>query len=95
VRQTQISVVRATTYKMVIVQDIVKILVGHIIIFSNVPVAVIRVAVGNICSMRIPKINGDEIVFESVFFIGITESVTKITLRRTQKLSSELVSKNL
>jgi hypothetical protein len=52
---------------MVIVQDIVKILVGHIIIFSNVPVAVIRVAVGNICSMRIPKINGDEIVFEPVF----------------------------
>ena len=67
-RQTQISVVRATTYKMVIVQDIVKILVGHIIIFSNVPVAVIRVAVGNICSMRIPKINGDEIVFEPVFY---------------------------
>ena len=55
---------------------IVKILVGHIIIFSNVPVAVIRFAVGNICSMRIPKINGDEIVFEPVF-IGITESVTK------------------
>ena len=51
VRQIRISVVRAITYKMVVVQDVVKILVGHIIIFSNVPVAVIGVAVVNICSM--------------------------------------------
>ena len=72
-RQIQISVVRATTYKMVIVQDTVKISVGHIIIFSNVPVAVIRFAVGNICSMRIPKINEGEIIFEPIF-IGITET---------------------
>jgi hypothetical protein len=41
VRQIQISVVRATAYKMVIVQDTVKISAGHIIIFSDVLVAVI------------------------------------------------------
>ena len=76
-RQIQISVVRATTYKMVIVQDTVKISVGHIIIFSNVLVAVIGVAVVNICLMRIPKINDDKIIFEPVF-IGITKSTTKI-----------------
>jgi hypothetical protein len=62
---------------MVVVQDVVKILVGHIIIFSNVPVAVIGVAVVNICSMGIPKINDNEIIFEPIF-IGITESATKI-----------------
>jgi hypothetical protein len=45
VRQIQISVVRAITYKIVIVQGIIKILVGPIIIFSSVRVAVIRVAV--------------------------------------------------
>jgi hypothetical protein len=77
VRQIQISVVRATTYKMVIVQDTVKISVGHIIIFSNVLVAVIGVAVVNICLMRIQKINDDKIIFEPVF-IGITKSTTKI-----------------
>jgi hypothetical protein len=60
------------------VRDIVKIFVGHIIIFGNVTVAVIRVAVGNICSRRIPKINDDEIIFEPVF-IGITESITKFS----------------
>jgi multisubunit Na+/H+ antiporter MnhC subunit len=55
VRQLQISVVRATTYKMAIVQDTAKILVGLTIIFSNVRIAFIRVAVEDICSMRIPK----------------------------------------
>jgi hypothetical protein len=44
--------------------------------FSIVPVAVIRVAVGEICSMRIPKINDDKIMFEPTFN-GIVESVTK------------------
>jgi hypothetical protein len=78
---------------MVVVQGIKNIWRSHIL-FGNVPVAIIRVAVVNICSMRIPKINEGEIIFEPIF-IGITESVTKITLRRTQKLSSELVSKNL
>jgi hypothetical protein len=52
-------------------------LAGHIIIFSNVHVAFIRVAVEDICSMRTPKINDDEIIFEPVF-LGIAENVTKI-----------------
>jgi hypothetical protein len=51
---------------MVIVQDIVKILVGHIIILVNVPVVIIRVAVEYICSMRIPK-NDGKIIFKPVF----------------------------
>ena len=76
-RQIQISGVRATTYKMVIVQDTVKISAGHIIIFSDVLVAVIGVAVVNICLMRIPKINDEKITLEPVF-IGITDSATKI-----------------
>mgnify|MGYP007120774192 CR=1 FL=1 len=48
-------------------------MVDRIIIFSNVPVAFIGVAVVNICSMRIPKINEGEIIFEPIF-IGITET---------------------
>jgi hypothetical protein len=82
VRQIQISVTCATAYKMVVVQGIKNIWRSHIL-FGNVPVAIIRVAVVNICSMRIPKINDGEIIFEPV----LTESREcnkKLALRHTQ-----------
>jgi hypothetical protein len=55
---------------MVVVQGVVKIFEGRHIIFGNVPVAAIRVAVVNICSMRIPKINDDEIIFEPILSVS-------------------------
>jgi hypothetical protein len=76
---------------MVVVQGIKNIWRSHIL-FGNVPVAIIRVAVVNICSMLIPKINDGEIIFEPVFN-GIPRVQQKISFAAYAKLSSELVSK--
>lgn len=44
--------------------------------FRIVPVAVIKAAVGEICSIRIPKINADKIMFAPTRK-GVVDNVTK------------------